>query len=807
MNQITRISENWSLNLSDKIEKTVPATIPGCIHTDLITAKLIDDISIDGIEEEQNWIGKTKSTYSTKLLKRQPGTNYYLKFYGLDTLATITLNGFVKLKTKNMHRSYIIDITEEIVKDNVLLRVDFEAPLLNAEKQVRDLGLYPRPYDMPYNYQRKMACSYGWDWGPTTISSGIWKPVELISFKKYALNRFSAITEVVNGKGQVKVKAELLGNQDDIQIKCILKDGHGVLAQVTTDKSEFTFEELDIELWYPRGFGPQKLYQLEIKLLDNGNVIQQDYKTIGFRLIELDTSAIDEKREKFAIKINGERIWIKGANWIPDDPFPSRITKERYEKRISDILEANINGLRVWGGGIYESEDFYDLCNREGIVVWQDFLFACAAYPETPEMFDEVVAEVEENVDRLGSHPSLVIWCGGNECLEGFQHWGWKELLADKPWGETFYRQTIPNLLTQWDQTRPYIPSSPFSTIDDDVKSFNSGTNHIWDVWNDVGYERYEEYEPSFAAEFGYNGPGSWSMLSKAIGTDNLDSRDPKLHVHQKAFDGMKKIAAGLTREFANPPVEGPAWYFAAALVQARAVEVGLKHFRALYETCSGTILWQYNDMWPVLSWSVSDSTSFRKLSWHALKSAYLPRTLAVGRVDQGAKLSIINDSNLPWETNITISLINNSGKIVDTAFLPFTLRPFEVQNTSLTKLFPIIADGNYDGFLHAENSEMSTSRRTTLLPAASAPKQEIEILSSTLDSSLQIHLKARTYIYQLCALPELFSQGVNSDKQLITLLPDQDIKFTITGAQESLIRIKNSMDSLFWSHNKLLNI
>ena len=210
MNRIVQLNEKWKLRLDSKFQFDIPATVPGCIHTDLINAGLIKDISIDGNEPDQMWIWRTDSSYFTTIPKQSEGKQHFLKFNGLDTLATIRINGEVRLQTKNMHRSYVLDITSDAVANDVKLEIDFEAPLSNAEMQVRELGLYPRPYNMPYNYQRKMACSYGWDWGPTTISSGIWKPVELISFKKYALNRFSAITEVVNGKGKVKVKAELL---------------------------------------------------------------------------------------------------------------------------------------------------------------------------------------------------------------------------------------------------------------------------------------------------------------------------------------------------------------------------------------------------------------------------------------------------------------------------------------------------------------------------------------------------------------------------------------------------------------------
>ena len=833
MNQISQLNSGWKLKLTPRpdaftssgesdghnqwrnqdsqamrpeIPSELEATVPGCVHLDLINAKLIDDISVDGREQDQMWIWRTDSSYFTTLSKKASGQSHFLKFNGLDTLATIRINGQIKLQTKNMHRSYLLDITSEITAGDVSLEIDFEAPLSNAEMQVRELGLYPRPYNMPYNYQRKMACSYGWDWGPITISSGIWKPIELISFEKNAIEKFSAISDITNGKGDLKIRVDLLGKPDSAHLKVLLKDGQHLIAEKEFQGTDASLQNLDIQLWQPRGRGEQKLYEVEVQLLEDGRIVQSLLKNIGFRKVELDTSAIGNNKHMFAIKVNGLRLWIRGANWIPDDPFPTRVTRARYEKRISDMLEVNINGIRVWGGGIYESEDFYELCDREGIVVWQDFLFACAAYPETDEMFKEVGEEVKEAVGRLGSHPSLVIWCGGNECIEGYQYWGWKPDLGDKPWGESFYLKTIPNQLRSWDQTRPYIPGSPFSTHSDDVRSFDSGTNHIWDVWNELGYERYEQYQPAFAAEFGFNGPGSWTMLANAIGEKNLDSRDPKLCDHQKAFDGMDKIAAGLKREFANPPIEGHAWYFAAALDQSRAVEVGLKHFRSLYETCSGSILWQFNDMWPAISWAVTDYTGFRKLAWHAMKAAYQPRTFTIGRVDQGAELTIINDTQDDWKTEIKVTLINSNGELVGSELIPVNLKPFEVQRKKLTEVFPVIADGNYEGFLHADGGGIATARRSTLNPAAKAPKQQLSASAQLAGDKLLVKVTANGYLHELSVLPELFGLNVNSDRQLVSLLPGESTQFEITGSKEVLTQISNNLDQVLWSHNRLVN-
>ncbi len=805
----------WRNDPTKIVRKELPeffqASVPGCIHTDLISAGFIDDISINGKEQDQFWIWKTDSIYSTTIPQDASGGHKDLIFKGLDTIATISVNGTVRLSTKNMHRSYRLDISPELAAGDVALEIAFKAPLTDAEEHVAQLGLYPRPYDMPYNYQRKMACSYGWDWGPITVSSGIWKPIEIHSWQTAYVDHIAVIPTVENGVPQFDLDVPIKGNSSEVagRLRVLPVTGGSAVLEVDLPGSSFKgrFTVPEAQIWHPRGRGDQPLYLVEFELLDlQGNLLETHTKRVGFRKVELDTSAISESKNLFAIKVNGERLWIRGANWIPDDPFPTRVSKERYQQRIKDMLEVNINGIRVWGGGIYESEDFYNFCDEEGIVVWQDFLFACAAYPETPEMFDEVAAEIDENVRRLSSHPSLVIWCGGNECIEGFQYWGWQPDLAGRPWGETFYRQTIPNTLHSIDSTRPYIPGSPFSTHSDDVRSFDSGTNHIWDVWNETGYERYEQYSPSFAAEFGFNGPGSWSMLTRAIGSDDLDSTTPEVAYYQRAFDGMTKIAAGLSREFAKPPTAGHAWYFAAALDQARAVEIGLKHFRSQYESCSGSILWQFNDMWPAISWAVLDHTGFRKLAWHAMKAAYRPRTLIVGRVDQGAQITLLNDHPNPWNPRVEVFLINQFGVVVNKHLLEVELDRYGVFRTPATELFPEIANGDFEGFILATSPEVRVSRRTTLKPAAAAPAHDLEYFAEIVDGKLKVDVTAKTYIHELSILPEIMALGTQVESQNVSLLPGENHVFVISGKIEDLLTISNSVDSILWSHNRIVN-
>lgn len=800
-----------------EVPSEIAAEVPGCIHTDLMRAGIIKDISVDAKEQEIFWIWKTDTEYITTIPKDSSVGNKTLIFNGLDTICTISVNGVIKLKTKNMHRSYRLDITEELAAGDVALSLSFKAPLTDAEDEIAKVGnFYARPYEMPYNYQRKMACSYGWDWGPITISSGIWKSVELQNWQKAYISSVFAIGSLKSGNPYLTAGIQVQGDAEFVIFSVTDREGNEYFSeQIKFSNNEARIEGAisGVERWNPRGRGKQNLYQVNFKVFSQDGELQEIIsKRVGFRSVELDTSLIPseiagkEDKHMFALKINGERLWIRGANWIPDDPFLTRVTAERYQQRIKDMLEVNINGIRVWGGGIYESEDFYNFCDEEGIVVWQDFLFACAAYPETEEMFDEVDKEVRENVSRLSAHPSLVIWCGGNECIEGFQHWGWKDQLQGKPWGESFYLKTIPDALRTIDKTRPYIPGSPFATHNDDVRNFDSGTNHIWDVWNELGYERYEQYSPAFAAEFGFNGPGSWSMLTKAIGRKNLDSRAPEVAYHQRAFDGMSKVAKGLAREFANPPVEGIPWYFAAALDQARAVEIGLKHFRSLYETCSGSILWQFNDMWPAISWAVLDYTGFRKLAWHAMKAAYRPRTICVGRVDQGAQVTILNDLNEAWDCKVDIKLINASGETVNSHQSSLNIPPYGVSRTSMVDYFPEIRSLDFEGFIVATNSEVRAGRRSTLNPAKKAPEHDLEIETRFTNGQLNVTVKANNYLHELSVLPEVVGLGTQVDSQLKYLLPGESSNFIISGSDEILNEVAARIKELVWTHNRVVN-
>lgn len=778
-----------------------PATIPGSIHTDLIAAGVINDIRTNGNEIEQEWIRNADSSYRTSFEIANAMHHQELNFLGLDTLATISINGHVRLVTQNMHRSYLLDLNTEDTK-TIDLQIDFKAPLPEALKREGELGAYPNPYDMPYNHLRKMACSFGWDWGPTTITSGIWQPIVLTSWEVGILDSVTLITDVIASVPRLKVATRGRGIAQRISISIGNDD---VVSFSTTLNSTDIYDLPGANLWYPRGFGEPTLYPVIISLhAENGEIVDQITKRVGFRSISLDQSSFGA-REMFAVQVNGERVWAKGVNWIPDDPFPHRVTRQKYVEKIDDLFSLGVNAIRVWGGGIYESDIFYDLCDEKGIIVWQDFLFACAAYPENQRFIKEITHEASEVVTRLSHHASLVLWCGGNECIEGFAHWDWKNRLDGKSWGSYYYFDLLPKILNEIDGSRAYIPGSPFSTVCEDVKDFASGTNHIWDVWNERGYQRYEDYSPSFAAEFGYNGPASWSTLTKAINSATLDSADIKLVAHQKAFNGMEKIAAGLRREFQPQFTSGASWYFAAQLVQARAVEIGLKHFRSQFDTCSGSILWQYNDMWPALSWSVLDSSGARKLSWYAMREAYRPRFLHFSGTER--LLVIVNDSPETWHDQLDVVSLDEMGSITDRTIVDIEVAPRDKIAIELIALFstPHVLANN--GYLVASVGDIRVARRSLDQPIQRINAFQGDMSATTSGTRVQVHLKAHAYIHEFSLLPELVAQKLTRvTSQRISILPGEAVNLEIIASDEvDATLIQGGIDQISWSLNRLV--
>lgn len=674
----TTLHDGWRLSAvggpvpSAVAGREVPAVVPGSTHLDLLAADLIPEPYLDTNEAELAWMHRAEWRYALTFEAEaaKPGEKVELAFDGLDTVTTVELNGRVLGSTANMFRSYRFDVREHLEDGANELVVTFHSALAYAEEQEEALGRRDRAYPHPMNAVRKMACSFGWDWGPDLQTAGIWKPVRLERWTEARLHRVRPLVTVdENGTGRVEVHVEVDRARDTDLTVVAAVGGVERSARVEGDTAVVTVEVPDVDLWWPVGYGDHPLYDLRVVLRSGGDDVDGTARRVGFRTITVDTTP-DEVGTPFTFVVNGKPVFAKGANWIPDDHFLTRVTRDRLVRRVEQAVDANMNMLRIWGGGIYETEDFYDVCDERGVLVWQDFLFACAAYAEESPLWEEVEAEARENVARLTSHASLALWNGNNENLWGFQDWGWQERLEGRTWGLGYYTELLPKIVAELDPTRHYSPGSPYSPGELHPNEDTHGTRHEWEVWNRVDYTHYRDHLPRFCSEFGFQGPPTWATLTKWVHDEPMTPTSPAFLLHQKAEGGNGKLDRGLAPHL-HAPAAFEDWHWATQLNQARAVAFGVEHFRSHWPRTAGALVWQLNDCWPVTSWAAVDGDERPKPLYYSLKHAFAPRLLTVQPRDGVDALIAVNDTDEVWTSEVALERQTFTGDVLAAVKLP----------------------------------------------------------------------------------------------------------------------------------------
>lgn len=790
--------------LAGALSGPLTAAVPGCVHTDLIAAGLVDDLAVRGTEADQDWVQEVDWTYTAHVDARAEGAHRELVLEGLDTLATVSIDGTPVLTSSDMFHRHVLDLSS--FPDTFELQVDFRAAMPEARRREAERGTLPRPYWFPYNYLRKMACSFGWDWGPTTVTCGVWKPVLLQTWDVARLDEVDVRARLVDGVPTLDVAVTAVGDTEGL-VAVVDLAGRAQRVELGGGRGSVRLQDESLALWWPRGYGEPHLHAVTVMLLGpDGATLDSDVRRVGFRSVELDQTP-DAEGSSFALVVNGRRVWVRGFDWIPDDIYPTRVDRDRYADRVGHALAAGANFLRVWGGGIVESDDFYDLCDEQGVLVWQDFLFACAAYDEDEQTVAEVREEVAQAVRRLRHRASLALWCGGNECLEGHEHWGWEPVLDGRPWGLQYYTELIPGRLAELDGTRPYIPGSPFSPGGDgDPRDSREGTVHIWTTWGQVDYEYYELYRPRFVAEFGYQAPASWPTLTRATGTDQLDPRSPLLQTHQKAL-GEDKLELGLVRHFPDPVTDPRAWYFAAQLLQARAVRVGIPHFRSQYERCSGTVWWQLNDCWPALSWAVLDVAGERRLGWHAMRDAYADRLAVLSALPDDVRLTLVNDSDEEWTATAVVRHVHVDGHVIAEGKADVSLAPRSAHRLGVSALTGRRVDASVEEVVVVDVPGAPRATRASRPDRAFGLRgQDVEVGTEPRpDGSVAVEVTARTLVRDLCLLAELRGFGYRVDGQLATLGAADRHTFLVSRADGPVdLASLGDVTDLLWSENRV---
>ena len=661
----------------------VPMAIPGDIMSALLAAGKILDPYFDRTELDLQWIGREDWELS-RTLELEPGflarERAILEFEMLDTIAEIRVNGELLGSSANMFTRFRADAKPLLATGKNLLSV----LILSPERAAADAAAalpYPVPYsaypvNSPHrNLVRKAQCMAGWDWGPCLMTGGIYDGASLTALDgpslAYATTRARRegrlwrleVTAWVDSPSacEVELEAEIAGIGADDRVYARTK--REFLVPAGASRESVVLEVEGVEDWWPIGYGKQPLYALDVRLGEG-----RKRKRIGFRELEVVTKE-DEAGRGMVFRVNGRDIFCKGANWIPADALPSRWTKERLDSLISSAVEANMNCLRVWGGGRYESEDFYDLCDEKGLLVWQDCMFSCALYPSDPAFLANVEAEIRHQVLRLMDRPSLALWCGNNENIGAL---GWFAEPKKNPMRyivdyDRLNEGTVGRIVRELDPGRTWWPSSPCGGPADFADNWHSdgrGDMHFWSVWHEgKSFSEYLGVKPRFCSEFGFQSyPGLATLRSFAPeGERNVTS--PSMEHHQRHARGNAIILETMSRYF-RMPSGFPETLYLSQVQQAMAIKTAVEYWRSLRPLCMGTLYWQLNDVWPVSSWSSLDYGGSWKLLHYEARRFFEPLHLALIRKDDELEAVAVNDGLEGFEGRLELWLRRLDGSV-----------------------------------------------------------------------------------------------------------------------------------------------
>ncbi len=657
----------------------MPAWVPGSVYRDLMASGRIPDPFLGDHLAQVAWVAERDWEYQ-RTFSLDPALaqaeRIELVCAGLDTLAEVFLNGERLGETRNMFRSYRWPAREQLRPEGNTLLIRFRSPLAFTREQHQRRPL-PGLFHPGVAHLRKAPSHFGWDWGPELPSVGIWREVFLEGF---SIARFADLHIRQRHAGhrvvlEIRARLERLSDPP-LVMKVTLRDPEGsIMRWETSIRGDEVTLEIPIDrprLWWPNGLGEQPLYILEATLWAGDRPLDRRRETLGLRTLALHREP-DAWGESFRFFVNGVPVWIRGANVVPLDARSPYVEAGRLVHLVQSAAAVGMNMLRVWGGGGYGDDRFYALCDHYGILVWQDFPFACMLYPlDEPGFLEEVRAEVIENVRRLRHHPSLALWCGNNEIEMLWPLWRWqwrgrpRELARLAAAHERFFYQTLPEWVQAEDPDRPYWPGSPSSgTFRRDVNGDQRGDAHLWHVWHGLApTAAYRHRIPRFVSEFGLQSLPSKETLLAFGPPDELGFQRPAIRHRQRSPGGNERLLYYLTERFWIPEdLEDLAWL--TQIVQAEAVRQAVEHWRRHGERCGGALYWQLNDAWPAISWSSIDAYGRWKALHYAARRFFAPVALSLDVEEDRVRIFLLNDTHHPWRGTIRWSLETFRGQLL----------------------------------------------------------------------------------------------------------------------------------------------
>ena len=587
-----------------------------------------------------------------------------LCFYGLDTICQIFLNDKLLDSVKNMHRTYVYEVKELLREGENSIRLDFKSPTRYFEKMHNHHYLYSNDgCTIPGSaHLRKALCHSGWDWGPTLPDMGIWRPVELNAYSVDQIADVEVRQDHHDGVVDVTISATTK-NQADCELQASF-DG----KTVTLKNGKATIRVENPRLWWVRGYGEQPLYDLKVELIKDGKVLHTKEKKIGLRTLTVSTQPDPDKQgSEFCFVINGVKIFSMGANYIPQDSLLPRVTHEKMDEMMQWALDANFNSLRVWGGGVYPDDYFFELCDKYGILVWLDYMLACVNVWMTPEFEKECRAEAADNLKRLRHHASLGLICGNNEMELAVMTWGIGESQLVKEDYIELYERVLPQIAEQLAPDIFYWPSSPCSGGGfDDPGNFARGDTHYWEVWHGgVPFTTYRKKHFRFCSEYGFESFPSMKTIRTFAEEEDMNCFSRVMENHQKCHGGNGKILRYLADNYLYPHSFEKLVY-ASQLLQADAIKYGVEHFRRERPYCMGSMYWQFNDCWPVASWSSVDSFGRYKALHYAAKKFYAPVAMGLFLENGELTVNIANETMKDFKGHVQLTLRKSDLTVLD---------------------------------------------------------------------------------------------------------------------------------------------
>jgi len=724
--KIQSLTSAWQFRQAGT-QEWLPASVPGGVHTDLLALGRIPDPFAGDNEKRVAWVAEADWEYRLQFnavpeLLSQPQA--WLACDGLDTLATVSLNGCELGCTANMFRQYRWDVKQLLKAGGNELRIRFDSPVrfTAARQAIRPLaGVSQAIPGGPH--LRKAPCQFGWDWGPQLPPIGIWKDIRLEGYDNARIEDVNLRQD--HAEGQVTVEARVTIESWDeaprsATLRLVTPDGQVFETSAAVDldnRSRLQVQIPNPQLWWPNGYpstalragGAQPLYQASIELHQADILLDQREYQLGLRTIELRQEP-DEWGRSFTFVVNGVPIFAKGSNWIPADSFPTRISDEYLEGLIRSTAETHQNMLRVWGGGFYEEERFYDLCDRYGILVWQEFIFSCSIYPlDDDDFLENVRIEVEENIRRIRHRACLALWCGNNEMEWGWESWGWarhpleehlpalleqfpalgslldtigkRTLLADwevlKKAYDEFFHDTLPNWVAEFDPDTSYWPSSPSSdTPFQNVNGQQQGDAHYWDVWHGrKPFTAYRNQYPRFMSEFGFQALPPLATIRTYAEEADWNMTSYIMERHQKNDSGNALMVSQMLDTF-RLPKDFESLVYLSMVLQAEGIRYGVEHWRRHPDRVAGTLYWQLNDCWPVASWSSLDYFGRWKALHYASRRFYAPLMLSIEDKPPRQDVYVTNDLLKPWEGSLNWSLETLAGEVLNSGQEPVLAAP-----------------------------------------------------------------------------------------------------------------------------------